>query len=323
MKTLFVILLSIAVVLIAPFVGTVPLSVSEIMHTETGQRIFWDLRLPRVLLGFLAGAGLGLGGMVFQALFQNPLATPFTLGVASGASLGAVSALWLGLSGSLLGVSMVTLCGVGGALLSMTIVFWIAFSVQRRAPATMLLAGVAVSFFFSSLILFVQYLSSVSQTFELIRWLMGGVESVGFAPVYQLLPVVVLASTVTALLYRELDLFSAGSEFALSRGVDTVKLRYLLFFVISLEVGVIVSVVGPVGFIGLMVPHICRALVGPMHAALLPAVLFLSGGLLVLCDAVARTVLAPAEIPVGVITALLGGPFFLTLLLFGRREQQH
>jgi iron complex transport system permease protein len=179
----------------------------------------------------------------------------------------------------------------------------------------MLLAGVAVSFFFSSLILFLQYLSNFTQSFRILRWLMGGLEILGYDSVLTLLPIVTGGILMLGIMRNELDLLATGDDLATSRGVAVKKVRAALFLVTSLMVGGVVAVCGPIGFVGMMAPHICRLLTGWKHGTLLPATLLFGGAFLTLCDALARTLIAPVEIPVGIITALLGGPFFLWLLL--------
>jgi iron complex transport system permease protein len=268
-----------------------------------------------MLLAFVAGAGLAVCGMVFQAMFHNPLATPFTLGVASGASLGAAVYVYLGFSFSILMIDGISFFAFLGALLTIYFIYTISRIRARFSPETLLLTGIAVSFFFSSLILVTQYLSDSTQSFQILRWLMGNVVTVGYDDLMQITPFVVLCIAVVLLLSKELNLLSTGDEIAQSRGVDVQKTRYMLFLTTSLCVGAIVAVCGPIGFIGMMVPHICRLLIGHDHRWLTPASIFFGGGFLILCDSVARLLLAPAEIPVGIITTLLGGPFFLWLLI--------
>ncbi len=283
--------------------------------------ILWKLRIPRVAMAFLAGTALASSGMSFQAMFRNPLATPFTLGISSGASLGAALCFLMRWKFSLLGIPGVTLSAFCGAVITILLVY----TLTTRAPqgsttATMLLAGVAISFFFSSMILFLQYMSDISQTFRMIRWVMGGMENVvNFGEVLTVLPFVITGCLIIAALTHELNLMLLGEDFAVSRGVDINFTKMLLYFAVSLMVGAVVAFCGPIGFVGLMVPHICRLLVGPEHRFLFPATWLLGGAFLVVCDAVGRTIMAPTELPVGVITALLGGPFFLWLL-FGRKS---
>jgi len=309
-RLLLLTLLSLSIVFLSPFLG-----IDHPVSAEIKQQIMFEIRIPRVIFAFVAGAGLALCGMVFQAMFNNPLATPFTLGVASGASLGAAIYVSLGLSFSLLGIDGTSFSAFLGALMAISIVYGISHFRQGFSTETLLLTGVAISFFFSSLILFTQYLSNVTDSFRILRWLMGELSIVGYQDLMQLLPFVTLCVAVIIWLSRELNLLMAGDDIALSRGVAVKQTRYLLFFITSLCVGAIVALCGPIGFIGMMVPHICRLIIGSDHRWLTPATLMFGGGFLVFCDTIARLIIAPAEIPVGVITTLLGGPFFLWLLI--------
>jgi len=307
----------------APLVGMERIPLDTLWRHGDGAaaRIFWQLRVPRVVMAFLAGAGLAAGGLAFQAVFRNPLAEPFTLGVASGAALGASVYIHLGLPFSLLWISGASWFAFAGALLAVVLVYGMTRARQGFSTATMLLAGVAVSFCFSSLILFLQYLSDFTQSFVLLRWVMGGLHAlVGFGEVFTVLPLVGAGILMVLYLTHELNLVTTGEELAASRGVAVHRTKALLFVAVSLMVGGIVSVCGPIGFVGLIVPHICRLLVGPDHRYLTPAALLCGAILLTLCDTLARTVMAPTELPVGILTSLLGGPFFLWLLL-GRSRQ--
>jgi iron complex transport system permease protein len=304
-----------AILLISPYLG-----LNSTTNPEIQQHILRQLRIPRSLFAFIAGAGLALCGMVFQAMFHNPLATPFTLGVASGASLGAALYVFLGLSFSLLGIDGATFAAFIGALIAISFVYSISRLRSGFSTETLLLTGVAISFFFSSLILFTQYMSNVTDSFRILRWLMGSLTIVGYRDVLQLLPFVTICIAVILWLSRELNLLMAGDDIALSRGVSVQKTRYLLFFITSLCVGAIVALCGPIGFIGMMVPHICRLLIGSDHRWLTPATLLFGGSFLIICDTIARLIIAPAEIPVGVITTLIGGPFFLWLLIKSRNS---
>lgn len=284
--------------------------------------ILWNLRIPRVLMSFLAGAALATSGMVFQAMFRNPLATPFTLGVSSGASLGAVLCYHCGWSFALLGISGVSVCAFIGAVFSIVLVYALtASSRQGSSTATMLLAGVAISFFFSSLILFLQYMSDFTRSFQMLRWVMGGLQNiVGFSDVLNVFAFVTSGCLIVWYLLLDLNLLSTGEDFAFSRGVNVNQVKVLLFFCVSLMVGAVVAICGPIGFVGLMAPHICRLLIGADHRRLYPATLLFGGAMLVVCDTISRTLLAPTELPVGILTALVGGPFFLGLLLARRRD---
>ncbi|MBT8043570.1 MAG: iron ABC transporter permease [Verrucomicrobiae bacterium] len=283
--------------------------------------IFWEIRVPRVLLAMLAGMGLSLGGVVFQAIFRNPLATPFTLGVAGGASLGVTLAIFLGFNLTFLGISGVSVAALTGALGSIAIVYGIARSTGSISPNTMLLGGVAISFFFSSLILLLQYLGDMSDSFRIIHWLMGDLSRASVDTLFQILPFVTSGVLITVFMHRELNLLSLNDDLAASYGLHVERTRMILFLAVSLMIAGIVTVCGPIGFVGIMAPHICRLIVGAHHRNLVPASILFGGVFLTLCDTLARTISTSAEVPVGIITAILGGPFFLWLLFRnGRRE---
>ena len=315
---LLMMLLAIIVTLLLPWVGhhLPPLSViARPGADDVDAVIFWQIRTPRVLLSFLAGAGLSLGGLVFQALFRNPLATPFTLGVASGASLGVTIAVIGGFHFTMMGVSGTSLAALGGASLSVLLVYGVARAAGKLSPTTMLLAGVAISFFFSSLILLLQYLSDAGSAYRILHWLMGDVSRANVDTLLQLTPFIISGMLIIMPMHRELNLLSITDDIAASRGVRVERCRLILFFAVSLMVAGIVTICGPIGFVGIMVPHICRLVIGSNHRHLIPATLLFGGMFLALCDTIARNISASAEIPVGIVTALLGGPFFLWLLL--------
>lgn len=311
-----------ALCVLCPFLGAtgVPWSVALDPFRSGGldatvYQIFWDIRVPRVCLGLLCGSALAVGGLVFQGLFRNYLACPFTLGVSTGAAFGAAFYFWLGLSFVFLGVSGSSLFAFFGALITIFSVYALSAGL---ASSAMLLAGVVVSFFFSSLIVFLQYVSDFQGMFKIMRWLMGGFETVGWNSVTSIFPFVLLGLSIVRFLERDLDLLSLGDELAASRGTSVSRVRFALFLATSLMVGGVVSVCGPIGFVGIMVPHICRQLLGFGTRGLTVASAVLGGAFLALCDTVGRSVVPPYEIPVGVITALLGGPFFLWILLRAR-----
>ncbi|HEX3131704.1 MAG TPA: iron ABC transporter permease [Thermoanaerobaculia bacterium] len=314
-------LLWLTVLAVAPLVGSQSVSLLDALRGEpTASAIFFQLRLPRVLLALLAGAGLAVSGLAFQTLFRNELAEPYTLGIATGAALGAVLALRLEESGVLLGMSLVSLASFAGAIGATALVVGLAWR-RRGSTATLLLAGIAVSLSCSALILFLQYLSDSTQTFRMVRWMMGGLSVVGYGEVLWTAPWVLGGAAVLLALRWDLNLLLLGEELAASRGVDLVRLRLRVLGVASLMIGALVAVAGPIGFVGLMVPHMIRRWVGHDHLFLAPACLLGGGAFLATCDVAARTVMAPAELPVGVLTALLGGPFFLWLLVLGRKER--
>jgi iron complex transport system permease protein len=288
---------------------------------EGRQEILWRIRVPRVCLGLVAGAALAASGMAFQAMFRNALATPYTLGVSSGASLGAALYMRAALRLDAAGIDGVSLAALGGAGISTLLVYGLTRLSRAFSTATLLLAGVATSFSFTSLILLTQYTSDVTTAFRVGRWLMGGLEVVGFEPVWQVLPFAAVGLIVVTVLTREMDLLVVGEDLAATRGVSVEHVKRLLFFAVSLMVGGVTAVCGPVGFVGLIVPHIGRLLVGGHHRFLAPFSILGGATFLVTCDTIARVAIAPVEVPVGSITALVGGPFFLTLLLWGRANR--
>jgi iron complex transport system permease protein len=310
----------IACVCAAPFFGMETLSPFSILSSTFDSTVFFSLRLPRVIIAFTAGAGLALCGMVFQAMFRNPLADPFTLGIASGASCGAAFTILLGLNGAVLGMPIVSIGAFCGAALSMAMVSVLSSLRRTSSNISMLLAGIAISFLFSSLLMFMQYLSSLRDSFHIVRWLMGGIEVFGYSQLFSMLPFTIVGMAIILMKLPELDHLLSGEDLARTRGVRVGLTRRLLIFAATLIVGSIVAVCGPIGFIGLMIPHMCRMVFKANHRVLGPVSIAAGGLFLVVCDTVARIVIAPAEMPVGVITALLGGPFFLWLLFVRRAE---
>jgi len=280
-------------------------------------QIYW-LRFHRTILALIAGSGLALAGLVFQAMFRNPLATPYTLGVASGAAFGAAVCLQttvrLGLPVFVGVIPTISLGAFLGASFAMGIV--LALSRHRdTSTEQMLLAGVAVNFFFSSLIVLIQYLSDQHSALKILHWTMGGVHNANPDDLFRLTPIVLLLMLFLTTQSRTMNVFVTGNDRAKSLGVNVERFRTILFIVTSLVVGVIVSVTGPIGFVGLIVPHVARLVAGPDHRLLIVSTGFLGAIFLAACDTLGRWLFNPAELPVGIITGLLGGPFFLWLLL--------
>lgn len=316
-KTNLIIVFVFALLLLAvcPFFGPSLISWSDLHTNSMLEQIYFEMRLPRCFFAFLAGAGLSVGGLVFQALYRNYLASPFTLGVAAGASCGSALFMNLGLGFSWLGLSGNTYFSMLGALLTILPIYLLARSKPGTNSNEILLAGVVISLFCSSLVVFFQYISDFTQILRITRWLMGGFEVVGFETVYGLGIFVLLGSLLIFLSSRELDLFGLGDDLAASRGLDVGRVKARLFIGTSLMIGGVVSFCGPISSVGIMAPHLARYLVGFKHKVLVPATVALGGALVLLCDTFARSIIAPYEIPVGIITALIEGPFFLFLLL--------
>ena len=308
-----------------PAILLLVLIASGILLPCVGQTLYapgseiYAIRFHRTALALIAGSGLALAGLVFQALFRNPLATPYTLGVASGAAFGAAlclqTTLQLGLPRFIGAVPLVSMGAFLGASLAMGIVLGLS---RRRDTSTeqMLLAGVAVNFFFSSLIVLIQYLSAPHDALQILRWTMGGVQDAMYLSDWlPLTPIVLLLMVYLISQSRTMNVFVTGNDRAKSLGVNVERFRIVLFIATSLIVGAIVSVTGPIGFVGLLVPHVARLLVGPDHRILIITTAFLGAVFLAVCDTMGRWVFHPAVLPVGIITSLLGGPFFLWLLL--------
>ncbi len=240
---------------------------------------------------------------------RNDLATPYTLGISSGGSLGAVLAIKSGFLLQWIGFSAVVIFSVTGSLVTILIIYVIARSRYGMSPLTLVLTGVTISLLFSSLILFIHYLADFTETYRMIRWLMGGLQITGWQFPLTLLPVAVVTFVYFYRHAHAINILSTGHEMAMSKGVDVLRFQKRIFFGGSVLVGVVVAFAGPIGFIGLIIPHLIRLLIGPDHGVLLPCAV-VGGVFLVWCDTLARTMIAPAELPVGIITAMIGGSFF-------------
>ena len=313
---ILIIIFVILVIAATPFIGTVKIPIAAVKDFElitTAGKIFYSLRLPRVFTAFLAGAALACCGAALQAMFKNPLATPFTLGISGGAAFGA--AIYVIFAGFLQICCGGILFSFAGALGAVLLVYGLTKIKKGFSVGTMLLAGIAVNFFFSSLILLLQYISDFTQSFRIIHWLMGSVDAVGYVTPGFMAAFTAAGALIIISQGSNLNLMSISDEIAITRGVNIRRTRKIIFLATSAMVAAVVAFCGPIGFVGLMAPHICRLLVGPDHKMLTPASILFGGAFLVLCDTIARTLIAPAEIPIGVITALLGGPFFVLLLI--------
>ncbi len=299
-----------------------PAEVAGVLVGEAGSpaeaNIVLMQRLPRVLLGLLAGGGLAVAGGVFQALLRNPLATPHTLGVSAGGALGAVAAISIGLGGAgRLPVTSVQFFALAGALVNAGIVYLLARRARRISPLKLLLAGVTLGLICSALIMFVRFVSDPWKLVMVDRWLMGGLDVQGYRTVAAVLPFFLPALVLMVWEANALNQIAMGEEMAGGRGVDVGAVQREAFVAGSVLTASVVSVAGPIGFVGLIVPHAVRVVLGPDHRVLLPVSFFAGGAFLAAADTVARSAFAPSELPVGVLTAMLGGPFFL-LLLVGR-----
>jgi iron complex transport system permease protein len=313
--------LALAAITVGPLVGSTSISLRRAFDfsvpfaENVDAQIFFVARLPRTLAGALVGAALASAGVVFQGLLRNPLATPFTLGVSAGAALGAMLAITFDWTLGFVGISAVPAASFVGAVGAVGIVYALSTGRHRGLSTNvLLLAGVTMNAFFSALILGVQYFADFADAYRTLRWLMGDLDVSSYQPLVTALPLVLGAFVVFAWLARPLNLLSLGADSAETHGLSIVRAQRTAFFSASLATGAAVSVAGPIGFIGIIIPHLVRLLVGADHRVVLPASALFGAAFLVSCDVLARTLIAPVEIPVGVITALIGGPFFLWLL---------
>ncbi|NLW51689.1 MAG: iron ABC transporter permease [Candidatus Brocadiaceae bacterium] len=284
--------------------------------SEEARSVVLMLRVPRVLLALLAGGALAVAGAVFQALLRNPLATPHTLGVSAGGGLGAVTAIALGVRGPSIGpLTPVQFFALLGAMAIVGIIYVLARRREAFAPLKLLLAGVTLGMICSALTMFVRFAAEPQKLVVADRWLMGGLSVHGFGSVAAILPLLVPGVAFLMDLAGPLNQLSMGEEVAAGRGVDVAALQARAFLVGSVLTAAVVSVAGPIGFVGLIVPHLVRGLFGPDHRTLLSLSFFGGGLFLAAADTVARSAFAPSELPVGVLTAMIGGPLFLVLLV--------
>ncbi|MDB4959843.1 MAG: transport system permease protein [Myxococcales bacterium] len=291
----------------------------DVLEAGTPAYKIFAVRLPRVVASLLIGGALAGAGCALQALLRNPLAEPFTLGIASGSSLAAVLAIRLGIEASFGGLGVGT-AAFAGAIGTMILVAQLARIGRQLPPATLILAGVTISMFCSSVSVLVQYTSDFTDVSHMLSWMMGGLDAVRLGTAeWAALPIV--GGLFVLWTYgRELNALAAGPEVAASLGVSVVRTQAIVFAIASLLVGAAILLGGPIGFIGLVVPHVLRSIVGPDHRVLLPASIFGGAVLLTLCDTLARTVIAPAHLPTGAVTAVMGGPFFIAILIRQKRR---
>jgi iron complex transport system permease protein len=306
---------------ITPLIGSVQIDLEKALSRDLAfndnvdANILFLARIPRIILAALTGAALSVAGAILQSLLRNDLAAPFTLGVSSGAALGAVIAISLGLPYSIAGIPTVPIAAFLGSLGAISLVFSLARTRTGDFPTpVLLLAGVTANFFFAALVMLIHYLSDFTQSFRIVRWLMGGLDITSYKTLLSISPMIFIGFAVLIFYGRDFNVMSTGIQSAMSRGVEVIKVQKIGFIMASLLTGAVVSLSGPIGFVGLIVPHIVRLIVGPDLRILLPASIFFGASFLIICDTLARTLIAPTEIPVGIITAMLGGPFFVWLL---------
>lgn len=294
---------------------TISIRVSDGDASDVTRAIMQQIRLPRVLLGFLVGGSLASVGVALQALLRNPLADPYVLGVSSGAALGAAIGILLGAGATFLADAALPACGFAGGLLALVVVYRMAMDHERLPIHSLLLAGVILNAIFSALIMFITSIMEPNRSYGMTTWLMGTLTSPTYGGLAGLSVYLLFGLFLLFTQMRVLNVLTLGEESARSLGIDTEKTKRFIFMLTALVTGAVVSVSGMIGFIGMVVPHAVRLVIGADHRVLLPASALVGGTFLMGADTVARTLFSPAEIPVGIITALAGGPFFVYLLL--------
>lgn len=282
-------------------------------QADLTQVILVKVRIPRIALAGIVGGSLGVAGTIFQALFQNPMADPYVIGVSSGASFGAAVAMVLGLRFHFMGFGAVPAMAFWGALLTLVIVYRLGRVGGRLAMLTLLLSGIAVGSFLSAMVSLLTYLSS-DRLHQIVFWLMGGFGHATWRYVFSVGPYFIGGLAVSLVYSRDLNSYVMGEETAEHLGVDVERMKRVLLVTASLLTGAAVAAGGVIGFVGLIVPHAVRVLSGPNHGVVLPGSALAGAALLILSDALARWVIAPTELPVGLVTAAAGGPFFIYLI---------
>ena len=309
-------------------IGTVASAIAHLLRGDeasslrvgTSEIIMVQIRFPRVLMGFFVGAGLAAVGVTLQALLRNPLADPYVLGVSSGSALGVSLAILFGIGSTFLLLPILPLFGFVGGLLALLLIYRLAQSKGRLPVHSLLLAGVILNAILTAFIMFITSIMEPNRSAGLMAWLMGSLTAPGYPALGIFLMYVVCVFAVLMHKAQSLNVLTLGEDTARSLGVDTEGTKKQLFALTALLTGAIVSVSGMIGFVGMVVPHAVRLLIGSDHRLLLPASALVGGMFLAVADTIARTIMAPAEIPVGIVTALAGGPFFLYLLLW-RKER--
>ncbi|RLB11092.1 MAG: iron ABC transporter permease [Deltaproteobacteria bacterium] len=322
---LFILLLM--VMLFSLYKGAVNIRLVDMLNAILGKGndpgsirlILLKIRLPRILLAGAVGFILSLGGVVFQAILRNPLADPFILGVSSGSALGAITGIIMGLSYRT-GIPTMAFCG---AIFTIVLVIIIGKKGKEAETSNIILAGVIINAFFTAIIMFFIACSSNEKLHSMLSWLYGDLSQAYYAQFWIVFTVTICSFFILYLFSRHLNIITAGEEVALQLGVDVEKVKWISLIVVSLSVGLAVSFSGLIGFAGLIVPHICRMIWGSDHRILIPSASLGGAVFLIAADTFARTIIAPNELPVGVVTAAIGAPFFIYLLIHrGSRWEQ-
>ena len=318
LKNLILIIITVLILLLAPFFGERYIHIFSFLSEPDSAYILFQYRIPRIMLAFLAGSGLALSGMIFQSIFCNVLATPYTLGISTAASLGALLAMSLGITFNIWIFDQTVVFAVVFSLLSLWFIYLVSRKYAEGRMSDVLLVGVALNFFFSSLIMLLQFRLDYLNAFKFMHWLFGSIQNVSYEVVVFELTIVIVGIILVFLLRKELDLLSLGEEFAHSRGVNVLYVRWLLIIIGSVLIGSIVAFFGPIAFIGLIVPNIARSIFGAVHKRLIFSSVLMGGILLVVADVLSRALFAPIELPVGIFSSVIGALFFCVLVMRSR-----
>lgn len=276
-------------------------------------KIISDLRLPRILVALFTGGALAVVGCAFQGVFKNPMADPFVLGISSGAALGATIGLVLNFRKYIFGFTGVSIFAFMGAIITVVIVLRIA-SIGRKLPATtLLLAGISINYLFSAIMSLMMLLNR-SKLESVYLWTLGSFSTSNWKEVTLIIPVVIICSIILMIFSKDLNIMLLGDETAKSLGIDVNKTKKIILVISSLMIAIVVSISGIIGFVGLIIPHIVRIIIGPNHKKLIPLAMVVGATFMIICDTVARVIISPAELSVGIITSIFGVPFFLSLL---------
>ena len=311
----FYILLSFIIIVTAPFIGQIDISFINLLNSsKMDYQVFWDIRVPRVILAFFVGAILALSGLVFQTIFRNPMSTPFTLGVASGATLFTAIGIVLGF------LSFISLFAFIGAMVTIVLLFIISSKLESVETSSLLLVGIALSFFYSACLMVLFFISDLQESYEIVRFTMGSLDIVGFNDIYIIATAAIFLLFLIIKFRYELKLLLTSHQFAKLKGIDVKRVNYTLLLGVSIAVGVAVSITGPIGFVGLIVPHILKIFLKISADKLIVPIFFFGGIFLVFCDMIARNLGTVSDIPIGVVTSFLGAPFFIYLIITRKKR---
>jgi iron complex transport system permease protein len=308
------VLVFVAAALLLPWVGAGPISMARVLrHKSPDYDILVQLRISRTLLALLAGGALSLAGALFQAMLRDALATPYTLGISAGASLGAVTVIALGWE-TFLGIPITWIGALAGAFGVLALVIGGSFTRRQISAFSLLLTGIAINSVCAAFIIILSSFAGMSRSFSIARWLIGSIDSTSYRSLLVLVVVVLVTAGLILAQARNWNLLAVGERWAASRGVRVGRLLGTGYIAGSVLVAGAIALTGPIGFVGLIVPHLVRSRISPDHRILLPCVFFFGGALLALCDALGRLVMAPAEIPAGAVLALIGGPYLVWVI---------